>query len=98
MENDNQNRYDLAFGFLQVFDVLLNVSQVSNDVLLKKLELQDKVLNEQSKELQKQTNEYLERIIRQNCKIIKQNEEIKSLLKKYGTLDERSYSDCKLER
>lgn len=56
-EDNIPNNYDLAIGFLQVFDVLLNVSQVSNDVLLK--------------ELQKQNKEYLEKIIKQNEEIIK---------------------------
>ena len=49
-EDNIPNNYDLVLGFLQVFDVLLNVSQVSNDVLLK--------------ELQKQNKEYLEKIIK----------------------------------
>lgn len=57
MNNDEPSRYDLALGFLQVFDVILNLSQVSNDVLLK--------------ELQKQDKEYLEKIIEQNEEIIK---------------------------
>lgn len=53
---NNSTNYDLALGFLQVFDVLLNVSQVSNDVILK--------------ELQKQNAIYLETIIAQNKKIL----------------------------
>jgi hypothetical protein len=53
---NNSTNYDLALGFLQVFDVLLNVSQVSNDVILK--------------ELQKQNALYLETIIAQNKKIL----------------------------
>ena len=57
MNNDKPSNYDLALGFLQVFDVILNISQVSNDVLLK--------------ELQKQDKEYLEKIIEQNEEIIK---------------------------
>ena len=57
MNNDEPSNYDLALGFLQVFDVILNISQVSNDVLLK--------------ELQKQDKEYLEKIIEQNEEIIK---------------------------
>lgn len=56
MNNDEPSNYDLALGFLQVFDVILNISQVSNDVLLK--------------ELQKQDKEYLEKIIEQNETII----------------------------
>lgn len=68
MNNDERSNYDLALGFLQVFDVILNISQVSNDVLLK--------------ELQKQDKEYLEKIIEQNKTIINQNEIIIELLNK----------------
>ncbi len=56
-EDELPSNYDLALGFLQVFDVILNISQVSNDVLFK--------------ELQKQNKEYLEKIIKQNEEIIK---------------------------
>lgn len=56
-QKEEPSRYDLALGFLQVLDVILNVSQVSNDVLLQ--------------ELQKQDKEYLEKIIEQNEEIIK---------------------------
>lgn len=56
-EDELPSNYNLALGFLQVFDVILNISQVSNDVLFK--------------ELQKQDKEYLEKIIKQNEEIIK---------------------------
>lgn len=56
-EDELPSNYDLALGFLQVFDVILNISQVSNDVLFKELQRQDK--------------EYLEKIIKQNDEIIK---------------------------
>ncbi len=56
-EDELPSNYDLALGFLQVFDVILNISQVSNDILFK--------------ELQKQDKEYLEKIIKQNEEIIK---------------------------
>lgn len=56
-ENETPSNYDLALGFLQVFDVILNISQVSNDAIFK--------------ELQKQNKEYLEKIINQNEEIIK---------------------------
>ena len=49
--------YDLILGFFQVIDLLLNVSQVSNDTLLK--------------ELQRQNQEYLGKIIEQNEEILK---------------------------
>lgn len=72
----NQPNYDMAMGFLQIFDVLLNLNQVSNDTLLE--------------ELQKQNKEYLEKIVQQNeenslalesldtlaRKIIQQNDEL----------------------
>lgn len=53
---EEPSNYDLILGLLQIFDVLLNFSQVSNDVLLK--------------ELQKQNKEYLEKITKQNNEII----------------------------
>lgn len=62
---DNQpSNYDLAIGFLQVFDLLLNLNQVSNDDILK--------------ELQHQDNEYLNKIIDNQLKIIEQNDKILS--------------------
>ena len=56
--NDNMpNQFDLFIGFAQIYSLLLNLNQTSNDTILK--------------ELQKQNKEYLERIIEQNNKIIK---------------------------
>ena len=60
--NNQPNNYDLAIGFLQVFDLLLNLNQVSNDDILK--------------ELQHQDNEYLNKIIDNQLKIIEQNDKI----------------------
>lgn len=54
--DDELSNYDLVLGFLQVLDVMLNINQVSNDVLFKELQRQDK--------------EYLEKIIEQNETII----------------------------
>ena len=54
--DDEPSNYDLVLGFLQVLDVMLNINQVSNDVLFKELQRQDK--------------EYLEKIIEQNETII----------------------------
>ena len=54
--NEIPSNFDLVLWFLQVFDVLLNVNQISNDVLFQ--------------ELQKQNKEYLEKIIKQNDEII----------------------------
>lgn len=52
-----EDNYDLLFGFLQVIDLLLNLSQTSNDEIMKELQVQDK--------------EYLTKIIKQNDEIIK---------------------------
>jgi hypothetical protein len=60
--NNQPSNYDLAIGFLQVFDLLLNLNQVSNDDILK--------------ELQHQDNEYLNKIIDNQLKIIEQNDKI----------------------
>ena len=60
--NNQPSNYDLAIGFLQVFDLLLNLNQVSNDDILK--------------ELQRQDNEYLNKIIDNQLKIIEQNDKI----------------------
>ena len=60
--NNQPSNYDLVLGFLQVFDLLLNLNQVSNDDILK--------------ELQRQDNEYLNKIIDNQLKIIEQNDKI----------------------
>lgn len=55
--NDNMpNQFDLFIGFAQIYSLLLNLNQVSNDTILKELQNQDKI--------------YLEKIIAQNNKII----------------------------
>ena len=54
--NNQPSNYDLAIGFLQVFDLLLNLNQVSNDDILN--------------ELQHQDNEYLNKIIEGQKNII----------------------------
>ena len=59
---------------LQIADYQMNVTQLSNDDLMKHLLQQDNVLDDQ-------TNNYLKKIVEQNETIIKQNEEIKKLLK-----------------
>ena len=46
---------DLIFGFLQVIDLMLNLSQTSNDALMK--------------ELQEQDRKYLSKIVSQNNEI-----------------------------
>lgn len=60
--NNQPSNYDLAIGFLQVFDLLLNVSQSTNDDILK--------------ELQHQNNDYLSKIISQNEEILQNQEKI----------------------
>lgn len=55
--NNQPNDFDIFIGFVQIYSLLLNLNQTSNDTILK--------------ELQKQNKEYLERIIEQNNKIIK---------------------------
>ena len=60
--NSQPSNYDLAIGFLQVFDLLLNVSQSTNDDILK--------------ELQHQNNDYLSKIILQNEEILQNQEKI----------------------
>lgn len=48
---------DLIFGFLQVIDLMLNLSQTSNDALMK--------------ELQEQDRKYLSKLVSQNNEIIR---------------------------
>ena len=70
---ENNNDFDIFFilniisNLLQIVDYQLNVSQVSNDELMKHLQKQDGILSEQ-------TNIYLKQII-------KQNEETKEMLR-----------------
>lgn len=51
-----EDNNELLFGFLQVIDLILNVSQTSNDELMKELQEQDK--------------KYLETIVKQNKEIL----------------------------
>jgi Txe/YoeB family toxin of Txe-Axe toxin-antitoxin module len=74
VNNEQPSNYDLAIGFLQVFDLLLNVSQSTNDDIMKELQEQD------SKYLEKIKN-LLNSIASQNNVIITQNEKILNLLK-----------------
>ena len=70
---ENNNDFDIFFilniisNLLQIVDYQLNVSQVSNDEIMKHLQKQDGILSEQ-------TNIYLKQIIQQN-------EEIKEILR-----------------
>lgn len=80
MDDDENSKYGFILGIsllaniLQVADFSLNVTQTSNDALMKHLLEQDKILSNQDRILQEQTDMYLK-------KIIEQNEEIKKILK-----------------
>lgn len=69
--DDFFNRWAIITGIIQFMDYGLNVKQVDNDTILRHLNMQDRVLENQNKELQKQTNEYLEKIVKQNEEIIR---------------------------
>lgn len=56
-KEENISDYNLLLELLQVYDLFLNLNQVSNDTILKELQNQDKI--------------YLEKIIEQNNEIIK---------------------------
>lgn len=60
--NEPPSSFDISIGALQLFDLILNMSQTSNDVLLKQLQHQD--------------NDYLEKIVEQNNIIIEKLEEL----------------------
>lgn len=66
MNNDDYFVLSIVANMCQLMDFQLNMTQLSNDDLMRHLLQQDKVLDEQ-------TNLYLK-------KIIDQNEEIKSIL------------------
>ena len=68
MNNDNYFVLSIVANMCQLMDFQLNITQLSNDDLMRHLLQQDRVLDEQ-------TNLYLK-------KIIDQNEEIIKLLKK----------------
>lgn len=72
MNNNNNNAYfmlSIIANICQLADFDMNIKQISNDEIMKKLENQDKVLDEQ-------TNIYLKKIISQNNEIIKLLESI----------------------
>lgn len=48
-KNNLPNEFDLFLGFLQIYDLLLNLNQTSNDTIMQ--------------ELQRQNKEYLSKII-----------------------------------
>lgn len=65
--NDNSYSYfilSIVANMCQLMDFQLNMTQLSNDDLMKHLLQQDKVLDDQ-------TNTYLKKIVEQNEKILK---------------------------
>lgn len=84
-QNTNSNFYfTLSYlaNLCQLADFQMNVSQLSNDDLMKHLLEQDKVLDEEKQILNNHINTYLKEIISQNKIIIEQNNEILRLIKK----------------
>lgn len=83
-QNTNSNFY-FALSYIanlcQLADFQMNVSQLSNDDLMKHLLQQDNILNEEKQILYEQTNIYLKKIVEQNEKIISQNNEMLKLIK-----------------
>lgn len=72
MEN-NYNSYfllSIIANLCQLFDFQMNISQLSNDDLMKELQKQDNILNQQNNVLDEQTNIYLKKIVEQNEQII----------------------------
>lgn len=73
MENNNNfynlEKINLIANIFQILDLTLNLSQSSNDDLMKELLKQNKILDEQ-------TNKYLKTIIKNQEKIIKILEEM----------------------
>lgn len=65
MDNSNYSYFIMSIvaNMCQLMDFQMNMTQLSNDDLMKHLIEQDKVLEEQ-------TNDYLKKIVEQNEKII----------------------------
>lgn len=87
IENMNNNfLFNLNYiaNLCQLLDFQMNVSQLSNDDLMKHLLEQDKVLNEEKDLLNNQIKEYLKELISQNKTIIEQNNEIIRLIEEKG--------------
>lgn len=69
--------FSIVANMCQLMDFQMNMAQLSNDDLMKELQKQDNILNQQNKVLDEQTNIYLKKIIEQNEQIIEllQNKE-----------------------
>lgn len=70
-ETNNYSYFMLSIlaNICQLASFDMNVRETKNDELMKELQKQDKILDEQ-------TNDYLKKIVEQNELIIKQNKEI----------------------
>lgn len=79
---DNPSNYDLAIGFLQVFDLLLNVSQSSNDDIMKELQHQNSNYLETLKDKLSKIQQQNVALILNTDKILDNQKEILSILKK----------------
>ena len=66
----NDKALDRLANILQILNFDMNITQLSNDDLMKHLLSQDKELKEQKHLLQEQNKKYLEKIIEQNNEII----------------------------
>ena len=77
MNNYNENDFyfflSMFANVLQIADFKMNISQLSNDDIMKHLLQQDNILDDQ-------TNNYLKKIVKQNEIIINQNEEFNDIL------------------
>lgn len=82
--NNQPNNYELAIGFLQVFNLLLNLNQISNDDILKELKTQDSLYLEKIlgkvEAFDSQGYRYFTEIIRQNKQILESQEKILKIL------------------
>lgn len=79
---DNPSNYDLVIGFLQVFDLLLNVSQSSNDDIMKELQHQNSDYLETLKDKLSKIQQQNVVLILNTDKILDNQKEILSILKK----------------
>ena len=73
----DNNNYDFFFwlsvmaNWCQLQSYEMNEKQLSNDDLMKHLQKQDNILEQQNQVLDEQTTKYLQTIIEQNKKILK---------------------------
>lgn len=76
MNEEENSKYGFILGLsvlaniFQVGDFAMNMTQLSNDALMKELLKQDEVLQHQNNMMQEQTNKYLKQILKNQEKII----------------------------